>query len=386
MSLKIKVTGVYESELLSGVQGMGAEVSTRTVDICDDRLCGGSQYIVREDIETGAGGGITAVISSECTASVSDTKVIADKVVVKGEANIKALYIIKNSSGDSSAEVMEASVPLSRIIDVNGVTDSHTVTAELDIMDFSLEIRQGDDGENRTFGCEMTVDCKVCACRETQIKLVDDLYSTEYESSFTVTPVKLESAPRSAAMQFGVKTNADYTDGSIAEIFDVSCDITGISPGVSDSGRTKLNIRVLFRVIGKDSDGTPIVLEKNESIDAETDIPSDEVFTLLPCTHVSGVSFGITGDNSAELRAQVNIIGSVSRVNTVNAVNEITVSEDKPKQKDTDYALRLYFADDGESVWEISKRYNTSAAAIMAENELDGGSDTVSGMILIPIV
>ena len=73
-------------------------------------------------------------------------------------------------------------------------------------------------------------------------------------------------------------------------------------------------------------------------------------------------------------------------MNTVNAVNEITVSEDKPKQKDTDYALRLYFADDGESVWEISKRYNTSAAAIMAENELDGGSDTVSGMILIPIV
>ena len=386
VSLKIKVSGVYESELLCGAQGMGVEVSTRTVNICDDRLTGGSQYIVREDIETGAGGGIVAVVSSECTAQVTDTKVIADKVVVKGEADIKALYIIKNSSGDTSAEVMEASVPLSRIVDLSGVTDSHVTNAELDIMDFSLEIKQGDDGENRTFGCEMTVDCKVSAYKESQIKLVDDLYSTEYDSSFVVTPIKLESAPEAVSMQYAVKTETEFSDGGIGEIYNAECDIVSITPGVSDNGRIKLGIRVLFRVIGRTPDGTPVVVDKNESIESETDIPSGAVLNILPCTYASGVSFGITGDNTAELRAQINVIGSVCRSDTADAVSEITVNEDKPKQKETDYALRLYFADDGEKVWDISKRYNTSAAAIIAENDLDSESAEVSGMILIPIV
>ena len=384
--LRIKVCGAYESELLCGAEGMGTQICTRTVDICDERLCGGSQYIVREDIETGAGGGIIAVISSACAARVTDTKVIADKVVVKGEADIKALYIIKNSSGETSVESMEASVPLSRIVDLNGVTESHITVSELDIMDFSLEIKQSDGGESRTFGCDMTVDCKVCAYKESQIKAVNDLYSTDYDSSFTVTPVRLESAPRSVSVQYNVRSDMEYTDGGIGEIYDAECLISGITPGVSDNGRVKLNIRLLFRAVGKSSDGTPIVLDKNESFDMETDIPSDEVFTVLPCTYISGVSFGITGDSSAEIRAQVNVIGSSCCVNTIDAVSEITVNEDKPKPKENDYALRLYFADNGEKVWDISKHYNTSAAAIIAENDLESESAEVSGMILIPIV
>ena len=88
----------------------------------------------------------------------------------------------------------------------------------------------------------------------------------------------------------------------------------------------------------------------------------------------------------AEIRAQINVSGLVGRVSTVNAVNEITLNEDSPKKKDTEYALRLYFADEGEKVWDISKRYNTSAAAIIAENELDSETASVSGMVLIPIV
>ena len=386
VSLKIKVSGLYETELLGGVRGMGTQVRTSTASICDERLIGGSQYIVREDIETGAGGGITAILSSECTASVTDTKVIADKVVVKGEANVRALYLIRNSSGESSAEVMEASVPLSRIIDLNGVTDQHTTFAELEIMDFSLEIKPDDSGENRTFGCDMTVDCRVSAYKESQIKLVDDLYSTDYESSYTVTPVKIEGMPRRVTVQCPLRSDIEYTDGSIGEIYDACCEIAAVTASPGDNGKTKLNVRAVARMIGKSSDGTPVTAEKTESIDIDTDILAGESFTAYPSAYASGVSFGISGDNTAEVRAQLNISGLVSRIDEINAVSEITINEDCPKQRNTDYALRIYYADENESVWEISKRYNTSAEAIIAENELDGESPTVSGMILIPIV
>ncbi len=386
VDLKIKVSGSYESELLCGASGMGIEVEQSSISVCEDRLYGGSQYIVREDIETGAGGGITAVLTSECTASVTDTKVISDKVVVKGEARVKALYLIKNSAGESSAEVMEASVPLSRIIDLVGVTDAHSVFADLDIMDLSLEVKQSDGGENRVFGCDMTVDCKVSAYKEEQISLVNDLYSTGYESSFTVRPVRTEGIPRLISQQYPVRSEIEYSEGTIGEIYDASCDVAGISTVSADNDKTRLNIRLLYHIIGRTPEGIPIAVDKSDSFEADTDMAADESFVSIPGASVTGISYGITGDNTAEIRAQINVSGLVSRACVINAIDEITVNEENPKKRDTEYALRLYFAEEGESVWEIAKRYNTSAETIIAENGLESGTSAVTGMILIPIV
>ena len=57
---------------------------------------------------------------------------------------------------------------------------------------------------------------------------------------------------------------------------------------------------------------------------------------------------------------------------------------DECKKKDDEYTLKLYFADSNEDIWNIAKRYNTSAAAIEAENEVTDGK--ASGLLLIPIV
>ena len=56
------------------------------------------------------------------------------------------------------------------------------------------------------------------------------------------------------------------------------------------------------------------------------------------------------------------------------------------KERDLSYALKIYYADEGEGVWDIAKRYNTSVEAIMEENELEGEVLEQRGMLLIPIV
>ena len=56
------------------------------------------------------------------------------------------------------------------------------------------------------------------------------------------------------------------------------------------------------------------------------------------------------------------------------------------KQRDGDYAIKLYFGVENEDVWEIAKRYSTSVEAVMEENELSGDKLGEGGMLLIPIV
>ncbi|MBQ6212527.1 MAG: LysM peptidoglycan-binding domain-containing protein, partial [Ruminococcus sp.] len=56
------------------------------------------------------------------------------------------------------------------------------------------------------------------------------------------------------------------------------------------------------------------------------------------------------------------------------------------KERDGDYAIKLYFGNENESIWDIAKRYSTSVEAVMEENELSGERLENGGMLLIPIV
>ena len=77
---------------------------------------------------------------------------------------------------------------------------------------------------------------------------------------------------------------------------------------------------------------------------------------------------------------------SVYSSDSIRAVTDITVDDSARKERDGDYAIKLYFGAENEDVWDIAKRYSTSVDAVMEENDLAGDRLEKGGMLLIPIV
>ncbi len=389
VSCKIKVTDCREDEILCGVSGMGTQVKRSSVNYCGSRLSASRQYIVREDIETGAGGGIVSILTVSCTAGVTDTKIIADKVVVKGEAKIKSLYLTRTANGEAETEIMEAEIPLSQIVDLNGVTDAHSCFAQFDVMDCDLEVKQGDDGENRLIGCDLTLDCKVTAYQEAVLSPVCDLYSTDYESSYSVSPVKLEHTPQMLSAQHSMRSTLECPDGSVSEVFDCRCELLSSTVRAAEEGGKHLIVsgQANIQLIGKNSAGTPVFIEKTESFEFETELSvMHDGYSANVSVSVSNVSYSISGESAVDVHVQLCAQGLVYQVRGVSAVSEISINEEAPKKKDTDYALKLYYAESGEEIWDIAKRYNTSVSAVSAENELEQERLSERCMLLIPMV
>ena len=67
-------------------------------------------------------------------------------------------------------------------------------------------------------------------------------------------------------------------------------------------------------------------------------------------------------------------------------VINMSLDESKTTLKAEQAAVTLYFADEGEQIWDIAKRYHTSVGAILEENDLDAEIMTQGGMILIPLI
>jgi ribulose-5-phosphate 4-epimerase/fuculose-1-phosphate aldolase len=68
-----------------------------------------------------------------------------------------------------------------------------------------------------------------------------------------------------------------------------------------------------------------------------------------------------------------------------NALTALSVDDSAKKQRDGDYAVKLYFGTDKENIWDIAKRFSTEVEAIMEENDLSDTTLENGRMLLIPI-
>lgn len=397
VSCKVKVICNRKTEMLSGANGSGIETKRTSLTYCGEKLSASHQFVSREDIETGAAkSGNISIIHSDTSVAVSDFKVIANKVVVKGEVQLKALYITERTdngetddTGSINAEVMEAVIPVSQIVDLEGVTEKHICFINLTVMDCDLEVKPSDAGESRIFTCDMTLNCNVTAHLESSVSPLIDLYSTDFETNFTVSTIKAESIPQIISQQLNVKSSVESQDGNLAAVFDARCDIINVICRARGSNEFVLTGQANMQIIGKLDTGAPVFIEKAEPFELVTSLEVPDLGTehnIEPNLQVTHVAYSIASDNHVDIRINLSFTGCLYTVNSLTVIRDISVNEDKPKDRKSDFALKLYFAEEREEIWGIAKRYNTSAEAIITENDLESDKVEAPCMLLIPIV
>jgi hypothetical protein len=400
--------------MITGALGMGIETRKTSLNYCGEKLIASRQFVTREDIETSAGsGGISSIVHHDMSVSVTDYKIVANKVVIKGEAQLKALYLMKqdsafmggeeeesaNSNVDSheAAEVMEATIPISQIVDLPGVTENHVCFVNMSVMDCDLEIKPGDSGDNRIFSCDLTVNCAVTAHLEKEVMPLIDMYSVDYESSFTKTVIKTETMPQLVERQLNLKGAVDCNEGNLETVYDSRCDISNVvcrvrpenlsGNGVKSGGELVITGQANMQIIGRLDNNTPVFIEKTEPFELITEAAGlTEEHSIEPNLQVVNTTYSVSAENRIELRVVLRLSGCLYQMRSIEVIKEISVNEDAPKVKNNEYALKLYYAEENEEVWNIAKRYNTGAEAIITENDMESDKITTPCMLLIPII
>ncbi len=386
ISCKVKVTGLRVIDIITNASGCGAQIRKTPV------LCGGKkitvkrQFLSREDIEVSdPKGSIKSVVSCDTSVNVTDCKVIEDKVILKGEVKLKALYLAENE-GVVSSEVMEAEIPLSQIIDADGITDKHSCYARFNIMSCDLSPKQTGEEENKILSCDISVEACVTADIEQTVYPVTDMYSTDYESDFTTMVIKTESEPRYISQTLTLKETVECNQSAPHRVIDSRCELNNLACRIRSEQELTLSGQASYQVLYEPEDGQPAFVEKIQPFELSVGVQglTDSSY-IDPELQVTAVSYSITSDSEIELRVSVAMQGVLYHTATIEAVKEISINTDAAKQKNNEYGLKLYFAEENEDVWSIAKRYNTDCEQIKAENDIQGEL-TAAGMLLIPMV
>lgn len=372
-----------EREFVSSIDGDDIRQKSKSVTMSE--LCGfgQQQFSVSETLDFGLGHAAPELIlNSDLHAYISEYKAISGKLMLKGELVLDLLYVADLETG--AQETMHFSVPLSRVIDVSGLEPACTCIVTMELLGYDTLLRGDYSDQTPLISLDARLEVMVCAYADRTISVVDDAYSVIYELEPVYKQLPLSKLILSDIFSFGEKAEVSLGH-SISKMIDLRSE--GINTLLAfDADTYTVKGKLTCSVLALDNDGIPFYAER--TVDFQTTRPLSEL-PSAPEGHIAislaALNYRITGEDSIEIKADFRINAAVFDNTLCKAVISATGNEEHRRTKDDQAALTLYYADEGENLWEIARTYCTSVEAVRLENDLPEDTESVQGMILIPM-
>ncbi len=320
------------------------------------------------------------LLGGECTAAVSEVKLLTDKAIVKGQISLHQLYTDDSVTG--STYVLESTLPFSAIMDVDGVRDGMLHTAHVSVLTDTEECVAGENGQNTALAFSAKLLIQLYTYERSSVELVLDAYHPACPVTLDTQPLSLRSLCGAFRQTMTAQKSIPLPCEGLQEILDA-----WVMPlqtvGHANNGRVELDASLLISLLVRDADGMIAYYERPEDVRLELSQAVNEAACEVTAalTPIS-LSYAAMGDK-LELRLGFAVTAELWEITQEQVVRDITLQQETPYPCDA-AAMRLYYADAGESVWDIARRCHTSPDAVREENDLRDEVLPAKCVLLIP--
>ena len=267
-------------------------------------------------------------------------------------------------------------LPFSQIVDANGLCEESVCNTEVFPCEQECILRQNDSGATMLdLTCKL--NCYVrCSSRRSDT-IVTDAYSVEEPLLCNAEPLQFLNQGNRRVRRYAFQEFASVPDGLVS-IEDQWCDLKSID---LREGKDGVNVccHMTVCMIGRNADGQlgyyERVLECNTLCEYGIKDASVRIISAL-CTL-----------NGNQIRVQVDADLSFGFDDscTISAVTGVMLDTTHAYTRPS-ATIRIVYAEDGESLWDIAKKHHSSVENICAENDLIDKTVHGSTMLMIPMM
>ena len=378
-SLYVKVLTTQKTTLFTPADG-SLELLTKKMDFADLTAFCQEQFTVSEEISVADKPRIEGILYSKVTAAVTDVKAVTGKLMVSGELNLKLFYLTDVESGETAK--LDYILPFSRIADCEGIDENTRNLLGCDVMSYDIRLKNDMLSDKPA----VALDAKLCLTAEgyeiENKELIIDAYSTEFASVPQFEKLKSIGEVNPVSESYIEKLTASLDDGKISKILDIYSDsVTTDSKPSKDA--VEVSGKINLCIVALDDKNYPIFIERSCDYSHVPDSTQGCNAMYFLRAEPSGISFRLSDDSSAEIRCELKITGGAVKNEVTKAVSGVEVLEDKPV-KPENCSLMLYYAAQGENLWEIAKAHNTALDSLLKENQVEELTLDSPQMLLIP--
>lgn len=292
---------------------------------------------------------------------------LGNKLMIKGEMWVSILY----RDGTQSLRQYNGTLPFSQILDVAELPENAEYTIRPQAGESDVRILKTDAGSG--FGVTAHVDVCLMAYQRITTQYVTDIYSTRYDTAVEQQELVL---PLAAPEQYFTQEETLRLEFEGKQPFitvtSVECSpVEAVQEGERVSLRTALHVRILYL----DEAGAPVSTERTAEV----------------CAAIAAFSGAAS---AACCQAELQFSGSICQVGIpvcfcvrytgekrICGITSVVMTDPEPVDAPSLILCRMA---QGETLWEIAKRFHTDETMIRAANQLESGVEAADGMLLIP--
>ena len=318
-----------------------------------------------------------AILDLSGNAQVRELKVLNGKAVAKGELAVLCAW---RAEGENTLQSQSVTLSFQQVLDVEGLSEDCRCLCMAEPIGFTVAQGERDAPAQLT----ATLMLRLRAWRSYQLQCVADAFSTRFEVDLTPQTVQTETLVCALNETSVLTGSGPLPDAGTAII---ACFVSfGPALLACQEGQWMLTARVLVTAFGENSLAELESYEKPLELRLPLKLDAPPEAELYPECWLSAEDLRCSCSGGAlEVSVSVRAEGAILRRAGAACVGTIALGGPLAPA-DPEISLRICYAQAGEELFAIAKRFHVSPGQMLAANDLDEGTAIIdqARRLLVP--
>ncbi len=343
------------------------------------------ELVVSDEIEVpGAKPDVGEIIKIDAKAVKGDCKIMSSKMLLKGALSLRTLY--QSLGGDDGVQSMEHEIPFSEVIDLEGVGEDCLCHVAYQVKDLYYTLKENQSGAPRLISLDVILRAEILASKTRSFSVVDDCYSVSGRAeikreNFVLDEVLCEGVSHQTVKEIlALPENAP----EVGAVYRLECK-PKIQEIAIENGKLLAKGKLIAFVLYGSVEGEEPMYSLVGEFDFTHTVPADgateDVFCECAVTD-QNVSFVLNGGAEIELRCMLEFYTRAVKKQEISLITGCELQEEAGEE--VPRGLVIYFAQKGDTLWDIAKFYRTDMEKIIQLNQLEKEYILPGQKILIP--
>lgn len=324
----------------------------------------------KDTISLGEEDCLAEVLKTELKLINSEMKVSYNKVLLKADACVKLMYLTE--SGE--IKVVVSNIPVMGFIDMQNVSENNILNCQYEIKNILVK---PNSAEQHSIYIEIEFEICCDATDSMEVESIQDMYCPNSNLEFKQKEVNTMTNKQINKNICNIRERISIPEISSNRIYDVEI-IPNINNVNTLNGRMVYEGELKLNFIFSSNTNTGIDTKRysipfTHNIDNENINQNKVINTNVNCVNDE---FVITSDGMIDCKVDLEFETQMHEDRSINIIDEIQMTEENDNSNPS---MIVYIVKQGDTIWEIAKKYKTTMQDIINVNNLDNGDEIFVG-------
>ncbi len=367
--LDYELIGWEDCEIAADFEEDTAEKQIEKINIQNATEIRTHDFVLEEEVDLPQGQKTIGELL-KCDINITDTeyKTVAGRIILKGVLSVCALYI----AADGEAEHAEAELPFTELIESENISDNMDCDIDYEIITCQFAAAEDNDGDMRVISLNVSASAQVKASESVSLEFIKDCYVPYCETRLETERITAFELAAKQTEQYTVRETVDFPRGipSVRSVYNVV-----MTPHVTKSEMNgaklvtegRIDAYVLYLSESADNPVYSIRHEIPFGYAMDTSVQGNEL-TAQVKVKIKHSGYTLNAAGEVELRCIIGIWANILKKREINAITEAEAEELSDEKQGS---IKIYFANKGDNVWDIAKKYAVPLRRLTECNELE---------------